>query len=46
MVSLLAAPIIVKFQDLGVVGWVVVILLIAGFAWAFLQSKRPVPVFK
>ncbi len=46
MVSLLAAPVIVKFQDLGIVGWLVVLLLVAGFVWAFMQSKRPVPQFK
>ncbi len=46
MVSLLAAPVIVKFQDLGIVGWLVVALLVAGFIWAFMQSKRPVPQFK
>jgi K(+)-stimulated pyrophosphate-energized sodium pump len=43
MVSLLAAPIIVRQQQLGVVGWVVVALLAAGFIWAMSQSKKPVP---
>ena len=43
MVSLLAAPIIVKQQTLGVVGWIVVAGLTAAFVWALLQSKKPMP---
>jgi K(+)-stimulated pyrophosphate-energized sodium pump len=43
LVSLLAAPIIVRYQTLGVVGWIIVILLAAAIGWAILQSKRPVP---
>jgi K(+)-stimulated pyrophosphate-energized sodium pump len=41
MVSLLAAPIIVKYQDLGVVGWIVVAVLLAATIWAIVQSKKP-----
>ncbi len=41
MVSLLAAPIIVKYQDLGVVGWVIVAVLLAATIWAIVQSKKP-----
>jgi K(+)-stimulated pyrophosphate-energized sodium pump len=41
MVSLLAAPIIVKYQDLGVVGWIVVAVLLAATIWAIFQSKKP-----
>jgi K(+)-stimulated pyrophosphate-energized sodium pump len=43
IVSLLAAPLIVKYQNLGVGGWVVVAFLVGGFVWALTQSKRPVP---
>jgi K(+)-stimulated pyrophosphate-energized sodium pump len=43
LVSLLAAPIIVKYQDLGVGGWIVVILLLAGLVWGISQSQRSVP---
>jgi K(+)-stimulated pyrophosphate-energized sodium pump len=46
MVSLLAAPVIVKYQNLGVGGWVVVGLLMAGFVWALMQSKKPVAELK
>ena len=42
LVSLLAAPIIVKYEDLGVVGWVVVVVLFAATIWAISQSKKPV----
>jgi len=43
MVSLIAAPLIVKQQQLDVVGWIVVIILFAGIVWALTQSKKPVP---
>ncbi|MEW5869510.1 MAG: sodium-translocating pyrophosphatase [Chloroflexota bacterium] len=43
MVSLLAAPIMVKYTDLGWVGWTVVVLLAAGVTWGILQSKRSAP---
>ena len=42
LVSLLAAPVIVKYQDLGIVGWLVVAVLFAIITWAFLQSKKPI----
>jgi K(+)-stimulated pyrophosphate-energized sodium pump len=41
LVSLLAAPVIVKYQDLGVVGWIVVALLGAAMIWALAVSKKP-----
>jgi len=43
LVSLLAAPIIVKYQDLGIVGWIVVALLGGAMIWAISQSEKPVP---
>ncbi|MCE5209869.1 MAG: sodium-translocating pyrophosphatase [Chloroflexi bacterium] len=42
MVSLLAAPVIVKYQDLGVGGWLVVAVLVAAFIWGLSRSKKPV----
>lgn len=42
MVSLLAAPIIVKYQNLNIGGWIVVAVLIVALIWAILQSKKPV----
>ncbi len=41
MISLLAAPVIVKYQELGVVGWIVVAVLFAGVIWALSVSKKP-----
>jgi K(+)-stimulated pyrophosphate-energized sodium pump len=43
LVSLIAAPVIVKYQDLGIGGWVVVAVLLAGTIWGITQSKKPVP---
>ncbi len=41
MISLLAAPVIVKYQQLGIVGWIVVAVLFAGVIWALSVSKKP-----
>lgn len=41
MISLLAAPVIVKYQELGIVGWIVVVALFAGVIWALSVSKKP-----
>ena len=47
LISLLAAPIIVKYQDnLGVVGWVVAAALLAAIVWGIWSSNRPVPEVK
>jgi K(+)-stimulated pyrophosphate-energized sodium pump len=43
LVSLLAAPILVSYTNLGFVGWTVVILLVAGVTWSILRSKKPAP---
>jgi len=42
LVSLLAAPIIVSIRDLGVGGWIAVIILSAGVIWGIVTSKKPV----
>lgn len=42
LVSLIAAPVIVKYQELGVGGWIAVALLAAAFIWGVSQSKKPV----
>jgi K(+)-stimulated pyrophosphate-energized sodium pump len=42
LVSLLAAPLIVKYQDLGIGGWAVVIVLIIAVIWSIIQSKRTI----
>ena len=43
LVSLLAAPLIIKFTLNSVVGVLVVLALLAAFVWAIWKSKRPVP---
>jgi K(+)-stimulated pyrophosphate-energized sodium pump len=42
LVSLLAAPVIVRYQDLGVVGWIIVAALASAMIWALAVSKKPV----
>lgn len=46
LVSLLAAPILVKYSPLTTMGWVVVVLLLAGVYWSIRQSKKPTPKLK
>ena len=41
MVSLIAAPVIVKYTNLGIGGWLVVGLLLVGFIWGLSRSKKP-----
>jgi K(+)-stimulated pyrophosphate-energized sodium pump len=45
LVSLIIAPILVKYQDLGIVGWLIAGALILVVGWSILQSKRPVPEY-
>ncbi len=46
LVSLLAAPVIVKYQDLGVVGWIVAAALVAAVIWAISASNKPAKEFE
>jgi K(+)-stimulated pyrophosphate-energized sodium pump len=43
LVSLIAAPVIVQYQTLGVGGWIAVGVLAAALVWAFMQSKKHTP---
>jgi K(+)-stimulated pyrophosphate-energized sodium pump len=43
LVSVIVAPIIVQYNNLGVVGWIIVAVLLAATIWGILQSKKPVP---
>jgi K(+)-stimulated pyrophosphate-energized sodium pump len=43
LVSLIAAPIIVKYENLGVVGWIVVAILAGAVIWGISQSKKSAP---
>ncbi len=42
LVSLLAAPVIVRVQHLGFAGWAVVVVLLAAVVWAISVSKKAV----
>ena len=46
LVSLLAAPVLVKYQELTFGVWVVVALLFAGLVWGVMKSKRPAEKLK
>jgi K(+)-stimulated pyrophosphate-energized sodium pump len=41
LVSLIAAPVIVRYQNLGVIGWVIVALLLGAIIWSIGVSKKP-----
>ena len=43
LVSLIAAPIIVQYQQLGVGGWIAVGILVVLLVWGIYQSKKPAP---
>lgn len=42
IISLLAAPVIVKYQPLGIVGWIVVAVLLGAVVWSIRASNKPV----
>ena len=44
MVSLIAAPLIVRYQVLGVGGYVAVAVLLGALIWAIMQSKKKMTV--
>jgi K(+)-stimulated pyrophosphate-energized sodium pump len=46
LVSLLAAPLIVKYGGLSVGKWVVVLIMFGMVVWAISQSQKPVPQLK
>jgi K(+)-stimulated pyrophosphate-energized sodium pump len=43
LVSLIAAPILVKYTQLGWVGWAVVVVLAVAVVWAITRSKKSAP---
>lgn len=43
LVSVIIASIVVQYAELGVVGWAVILVLVAILIWAVRQSKRPTP---
>jgi K(+)-stimulated pyrophosphate-energized sodium pump len=41
LVSVIIAPIVVQYEQLGLAGWLTVVGLVALLVWAIWQSKRP-----
>ena len=41
LVSVIIAPIVVQYEELGIAGWLTVAALVALLVWAIGQSKRP-----
>jgi K(+)-stimulated pyrophosphate-energized sodium pump len=41
LVSVIIAPIVVKYQNLGAKGWTIAALLLAALIWAVRRSKTP-----
>ncbi len=46
LVSVIIAPIVVQYEQLGLAGWLTVLGLVALLVWAIWQSKRPAPELK
>jgi K(+)-stimulated pyrophosphate-energized sodium pump len=46
LVSLIAAPIIVKYSESNVASYVVGLVLLVGVGWAIIQSKKPASALK
>jgi K(+)-stimulated pyrophosphate-energized sodium pump len=46
LVSLLVAPMLVLYADIGFWKWVVVLVLLGVTGWAFMESKNPAPKLK
>jgi K(+)-stimulated pyrophosphate-energized sodium pump len=46
LVSVIIAPIVVKYQDLGIGGWIIVAILFALLIWSIIQSKRQTPTLQ
>jgi K(+)-stimulated pyrophosphate-energized sodium pump len=43
LVAVIVAPIVVQYKTLGVIGWLVVLVLVAIFAWSIWKSKGKAP---
>jgi K(+)-stimulated pyrophosphate-energized sodium pump len=46
LVALIVAPIVVTYKNLGIGGWVVVLILLGVLAWAIMRSKADAPEIK
>jgi len=43
LVALIVAPIVVTYKNLGIGGWVTILILAGALYWAIMQSKKPAP---
>lgn len=46
LVALIVAPIIVTYKNIGLGGWLIILVLVALFGWAITQSKKTAPTVK
>ncbi len=46
LVALLVAPIVVTYKDMGISGWLVVLVLVGVLGWAVVRSKAEAPAIK
>jgi K(+)-stimulated pyrophosphate-energized sodium pump len=46
LVALIVAPIVVTYKNLGIGGWVTVLILLGVLYWAIMRSKADVPAMK
>jgi K(+)-stimulated pyrophosphate-energized sodium pump len=46
LVALIVAPIVVTYKNLGIGGWVIVLVLLGALVWAIMRSKAPAPGLK
>jgi len=43
LVAVIVAPIVVQYKTLGIIGWLIVVALLAVFAWSIWRSKSKAP---
>jgi K(+)-stimulated pyrophosphate-energized sodium pump len=41
LVSVIIAPVVVQYENLGLIGWAIVLVLLGLLVWSIRQSKRP-----
>jgi K(+)-stimulated pyrophosphate-energized sodium pump len=46
LVSVIVAPIVVQYTNLGWPGWTVVVVLLGTLMWSIIQSKKPTPTLE
>ena len=41
LISVIVAPIVVQYTELGLVGWAIVVVLVGSLIWSIRRSKQP-----